>query len=412
MVRSIARERTARVERYVMALVVGVVVVLVVVLAGVQWFRPLPSPVFRSAVSTSLRLPGMPPSLPWPTTGSAALSVEGVGSLGQIGSTQPVPIASIAKVLTAYVILQDHPLASGAAGPTIPVTPDTVAAYQAGVTTQQSEVAVSAGETLTELQALEGLLVASGSDIATLLADWDAGNTAGFVAKMNSAAHVLGLSSTHVTDPSGLDPGTVSTPADLIRLGEAAMAIPTFSQVVAMGEVTLPLAGLVYNFDYDLGHDGILGIKTGSDTAAGGCFLFAAQRTVGAKDVTLIGAVLGQQGTSPITTALDDADLLVKAAFASIGPLPLVSAGHLVGRIVAPWGTSAPVVASTSPSIIGWPGLAVPIHVRLGALPSPVSSGTRIGVLKIDLDGHITDVVLRTSRRLPGPSVIWRLTRL
>jgi D-alanyl-D-alanine carboxypeptidase (penicillin-binding protein 5/6) len=412
MVRSIARERTARVERYVVALVVALVVVLVFVLAGIQWFRPLPSPVFRSAVSTSLRLPGTPPSLPWPTTGSAALSVEGVGSLGQLGSTQPVPIASIAKVLTAYVILQDHPLASGAAGPTISVTPDTVAAYQAGVATQQSEVAVSAGETLTELQALEGLLVASGSDIATLLADWDAGNTAGFVAKMNSAAHVLGLSSTHVTDPSGLDPGTVSTPADLIRLGEAAMAIPTFSQVVAIGEVTLPLAGLVYNFDYDLGHDGILGIKTGSDTAAGGCFLFAAQRTVGAKDVTLIGAVLGQQGTSPITTALDDADLLVKAAFASIGPLPLVPAGHLVGRIVSRWGVSVPVVASTSPSIIGWPGLAVPIHVRLGALPSPVSSGARIGVLKIDLDGQITDVVLRTSRRLPGPSAIWRLTRL
>jgi len=64
MVRSIARERTARVERYVMALVVGVVVVLVVVLAGVQWFRPLPSPVFRSAVSTSLRLPGSDGGIP------------------------------------------------------------------------------------------------------------------------------------------------------------------------------------------------------------------------------------------------------------------------------------------------------------------------------------------------------------
>jgi D-alanyl-D-alanine carboxypeptidase (penicillin-binding protein 5/6) len=101
MVKSITRGRTERVKRYVMALAVGVVVVLVVVLVGIQWFRPLPSPVFRSAVSTSLRLPGMPPSLPWPTTGSAALSVEGVGSLGQIGSTQPVPIASIAKVLTA-----------------------------------------------------------------------------------------------------------------------------------------------------------------------------------------------------------------------------------------------------------------------------------------------------------------------
>ena len=53
------------------------------------------------------------------------------------------------------------------------------------------------------------------------------------------------------------------------------MAIPTFRQIVAMPQVTLPLAGLVYNLDFDLGRDGIVGIKTGSDAAAGGCFLFA-----------------------------------------------------------------------------------------------------------------------------------------
>src|SRR5665213_519314 len=79
-----------------------------------------------------------------------------------------------------------------------------------------------------------------------MLADWDAGGTDAFVAKMNGAAQTLALHSTHITDPSGLDSGTVSTPSDLIRLGEAAMAIPTFRQVVAMPQVTLPLAGLVY----------------------------------------------------------------------------------------------------------------------------------------------------------------------
>jgi D-alanyl-D-alanine carboxypeptidase (penicillin-binding protein 5/6) len=49
---------------------------------------------------------------------------------------------------------------------------------------------------------------------------------------------------------------------------------------MALPQVTVPLAGVVYNLDYDLGHDGIVGIKTGFDAAAGGCFLFAARHTV------------------------------------------------------------------------------------------------------------------------------------
>jgi len=385
---------------------------LVAAFVGVQWFRPAPFPVFRSAVPMSVRLPGVPPSLPWPTTGAAALSVEGVASLGHAGSTQPAPIAGLAEVMTGYVVLQDHPLAPGAAGPDIPVTAATIAAYQTDVAAHQAVVPVAAGETLTEFEALEGLLVVGGGDIATLLADWDAGSTVAFVAKMNTAARSLGLNSTNFNDPSGLDPGSVSTPADMIRLGEAAIAVATFRQVVAMPQVTLPLAGLVYNLDFDLGHDGIVGIKTGSDAAAGGCFLFEAQRIVGGRSVTVVGAVLGQQTISPTAAAVNDADVLVTAAFAGIGTFSPVQPGQLLGRIVAPWGPSIPVIAPKSPSFVGWPGLMVRIQVHVGALPSAISSAVRIGVLKVDLGDQNIDVVLRAPRRLPGPSAIWRLTRL
>ncbi len=411
-IKLIAGERTARVKRRVLTLVLVLVVALVVALAGVQWLRPLASPTFQSAVTTPLRLPGTPPSLPRPTAGSAALSAEGIGSLEQVGSTRPVPVAGTATVLTAYVVLEDHPLAPGDAGPAIAVTPETLAAYQTGTASQQAEVTVAAGESLTELQAIEGLLVASGNDMATLLADWDAGSIAGFVAKMNTVAQSLGLHATHVTDPSGLDAGTVSTPADLIRLGEAAMAIPAFRAVVALPQVTLPQAGLVYNLDYDLGQDGIIGLKTGSDAAAGGCFLFAAQQSVGGKIVTLVGAVLGQEGTSPNTAAVSEAGVLVQAAFASIAPRPLFPAGRVMGQVVTPWGATAPVAAATASSVVGWPGLAVPVAVHLGALHPPTPRGARVGLLRVDLGGQTTVVALRTTGPLQGPSAIWRLTRL
>jgi D-alanyl-D-alanine carboxypeptidase (penicillin-binding protein 5/6) len=181
--RSIAHERAGRAMRYLPVAVVVVVIVAVVVVAGVQWFRPLPAPVFRSAVSATLQVPGAPPALPWPATGAAVLSVGGVGMLGHVGSTQPVPVAGLAKVMTAYVVLADHPLAPEDDGPPVPVTAAAIATYQAEKADQQSVVPVAAGETLTERQALEGLLVASGNDMASLLAEWDAGSTASFVTR-------------------------------------------------------------------------------------------------------------------------------------------------------------------------------------------------------------------------------------
>ena len=284
-----AARPAARRRRWLIPVALVLLVALLGVFAGLQWTRTVPRPAFRPALTTSVHLPGTSPTLPWPTTGSAALTMEGVGSLGQVGTTQSVPIASITKVMTAYIVLKDHPLGPGATGPAIAVTADTLAAYQIGLATQQSVVKVAAGESLTELEALEGLLIPSGNDLATLLAEWDAGTTTAFIAKMNSTAVTLGLTSTHFADVSGLDSGSTSTATDLIRLGEAAMGEPTFPQIVAMGQVTLPVAGLLYNFDYDIGHDGIIGIKTGTDAAAGGCFLFEAQRTVDSKKVIHCG---------------------------------------------------------------------------------------------------------------------------
>ena len=315
-----------------------IIVVALAALAGLQWFRPLPSPSL-SGLTTPIRLAGSAPVLPWPNTGEAAVGVEGLGILGQVRATRPVPVAGVASVLTAYVVLRDHPIRPGDAGPAIAVTAATIAADQTGTASQQSEVPVTAGESLTELQALEGLLVDSGSDMAVLLADWDSGSTGAFVAKMNSVGRALGLGSTRITDPSGMDPATTSTPLDLIRLGEAALTLPALGQIVAMGEATLPGTALVYNLDFDLGRDGIVGIETGSDAAANGCYLFAAQRSLGGTTVTVVGAVLGQEGPNgPNTAAVDAGDALVKAASSSLGVSTPSPAGQVVGRLTTPVG--------------------------------------------------------------------------
>ena len=159
--------------RYVAALVVLVLVVAGVV-AGIQWTKSIPQPKFEPQVVSDVVLAGKPPHFSWPSAGSAAVSIEGLGVVGSAGTTSPQPIASIAKVLTADIILRDHPLTVGSSGPGITFSAADVATYRADLAQKQSVIPVVAGETLSELQALEALLIPSANNIAIRLSEWDA----------------------------------------------------------------------------------------------------------------------------------------------------------------------------------------------------------------------------------------------
>jgi D-alanyl-D-alanine carboxypeptidase (penicillin-binding protein 5/6) len=214
------------------------------------------------------------------------------------GAARPVPIASVAKVMTAYVVLHDHPLPANGSGPDITVQPAEAAAYPSQVRQGDSLVPVAAGERLTERQALAALLLPSADNMAWILARWDAGGQAAFAARMNATARRLGMTGTRYTDPSGLDPSTVSTAADQVRLGMAAMRVPALAAIAAMPTAVVPVTGLVRNHNTLLGQDGVAGLKTGSTQAAGGCVLIAAWRKAGAHSTLIVAATFGQPGTA------------------------------------------------------------------------------------------------------------------
>ena len=251
-----------------------------------------------------------PPSTVWPADGQAAVQVG--QSQVQAGPNQhPAPIASVAKVMTAYLVLGDHPLAPGQDGPTITLTDADVADTDRRRRQQESVVSIAAGEQLTQLQALQALLLPSANNIAAVLARWDAGSVDRFVARMNAAARSLGMTHTRYTDPSGFDGATVSTAADQVRLVGRAMRLPVFASIVATPSAMLPVAGTVHNTNALLGHNGFVGVKTGSDAAAGGCFAFRAIRWIDGKRTTITGVVLGQPGHDRIAAGLAAADAMV-----------------------------------------------------------------------------------------------------
>jgi serine-type D-Ala-D-Ala carboxypeptidase (penicillin-binding protein 5/6) len=256
----------------------------------------------------------------WPAAGTSAADVSGYGVVDGSGAKRPVPIASVAKLMTAYVILQDHPLAAGGSGPDITVQRSEASAYPSQARDGDSLVAVAAGETITEYQALEALLLPPADNMAWILARWDAGSQAAFTARMNAAARALGMTSTSYTDPSGLNPSTTSTAADQVRLGMAAMQLPALAAITDESTAVVPVAGVVRNTNTLLGQDGIVGLKTGSTQAAGGCVLTASWQEAHGRRTLIVAATFGQPGTAAtiLPNALQAGQNLVLALDAAL----------------------------------------------------------------------------------------------
>jgi D-alanyl-D-alanine carboxypeptidase (penicillin-binding protein 5/6) len=178
---------------------------------------------------------------------------------------------------------------------------------------------------------LQALLIPSGNNIAEMLATVVASSETRFLAEMNAQARALGMDHTIYTDPSGFDPSTVSTAADQLRVFQQAMRSSVFRQIVSMGNVTLPVAGTLTNFN-PLIAEGYAG-KTGSDSAARGCLAFFTDVTVGGRQQTAAGVVLGQgQGS-------DTSELLAAAGQAA---QRLVNSAAPATRVRAIAATDAP----------------------------------------------------------------------
>jgi D-alanyl-D-alanine carboxypeptidase (penicillin-binding protein 5/6) len=176
---------------------IGIVLLLLVAgLAAWNYLRPIPAVAATGSVHTSETIAGTPPALPWPSRGSGAISVKGLGFIASSGNEQPIPAASVTKVMTALLILEDKPLQKDQQGPTITITDADVAGYEADAANKESVAAVRSGEQITELEALQGLLIPSANNLAETLARWDAGSIDAFVVKMNSRAAALHLTHT------------------------------------------------------------------------------------------------------------------------------------------------------------------------------------------------------------------------
>ena len=377
-------------------------------MGGFQYLRPLPVTAATSVLPATERL-GTIPTLPWPAQGEAALLLDGAGVLGSSGGQSPLPMASTTKMMTALIVLEDHPLPLNEPGPVITVTRADVATYFAERNQGESVVPVVAGEQLTEYQLVQGLLLPSASNFADLLANWDLGNIPEFVGRMNTRATALGMRATHYADVSGFSPQSVSTPGDLIILAQTVMRLPTLAQIVGQSHATLPVAGTIHNLDTLLGQAGIVGIKTGHTDQAGGCFVFAADLTVDAVVTRVYGAVLGQP--SALAGAFAATSALLHAVGSVLHLRTVTRRGDVVARYRTAWDESGDIVASQAAGWVLEDGSMISLLVTLSTLPPTLPIGSRVGTLMVTAADHQAEIPLITAASINGPDVGWRLTR-
>lgn len=374
---------------------------------------PLP----RGAPTLALIVPPSPASaaraaLPFPDQGESALAIPALHVFEATADQAAVPIASVTKLTAAYVTLQalpispevpGRPLTPAQAGPSIVVTSDDVAEYREDARTNQSCAEVAAGEVLTERQLLDGLLVHSASNFASMLGVLVAGSDDEMVVRMDEAAQQLGMTKSSYVDVTGLDPGSVSSAVDVLHLATVLMRNPTFAQIVAQPSVTLPVAGTVASYTPYVGKPHVVGIKSGNTTEAGGCDVMAYNVVVAGEPVQIIDVVLNQHSSTPHPAIALNPDV------AAAGRAALVLASAAAHHLVAWRVTTRDAQMGT----IGWPASAVPV-VPSASVEVPVFDGLPSTATVVDvpwqsyevLANQIVAVVSVTSGAFHGRSQV------
>ncbi len=383
----------------------GVVIfVIYAILFVIRFTRPLPvlTPETRNiAINPELK------GLNLPLYGQVAVGAVGYGQLAKSGDDTPRPMASVAKVVTALVILDKKPLQQGQQGPALTLDDQDVSLFEDYLARGGSVARVQVGEQISEYQALQALLLPSANNIADTLARWAYGSQDDFVLAANKYLTSQGLKQTSLADASGFSPKTVSTASNLIKLGELALANPVVAEIAAQSTAVIPVAGEIVNVNTLLGKDGIDGIKTGNTDEAGGCFLTTVRyKYQSGNEVRLVVAVMG---ASTLQQAMEDARKLIGTVSSDFATVSL-PAGTIVGYYNVPWGQRLTVSTKSAVSLFRWQGTAVRGETSLP--PSQANDlPQKLGSLKVTSGPNSASVALQLDSVPSQPSVIWRARR-
>jgi len=347
------------------------------------------------------------------TVAASALPSYGASAIGAIGypeafatagSSHPLPIASISKIVTSLVVMEAKPLVPGDSGPTITFTAADAALRAKYVALNGETKPLMAGSTISQLDLMRVTLVASANNYADALAGWAFGSRPAFEIAVTAWLASHGLNHTTIVEPTGINPANVSTATDLVEIGKLALANPVIASIVSTESVTLADVGTFANTNTLLGRQGVEGIKTGTLNGSSN-LLFAAIFRYGAHTVTVVGAVVGGTNHRAVDATVTSLLAAVQAGFHEIS---LAKKGQPFARFLTAWSQKTRAVSTRNVSMLVWSNTPVRAVIaaesaRFGAVHTPV------GRVTFTVGTQSVSVPLALDRSLLDPGPWWRL---
>ncbi|MES2074420.1 MAG: D-alanyl-D-alanine carboxypeptidase family protein [Pseudomonadota bacterium] len=238
---------------------------------------------------------------------------------------------------------------------------------------------------------LYGLMVQSGNDAAVALAEAVAGDEAAFVVLMNREVQRMGLTNTHFANPHGLpSPENYSTAQDLSVLAKRVILdYPEFYKIDSVksftyNKITQPNRNRLLWLDPTVD-----GMKTGHTEAAGYCMIASAHRPNGASERRLISVVLG---TSSDQARTQESQKLLNWGFQNFDTVKLYSKGQAIATPEIWKGSKGTVKIGFANDVMvtvpkGVAGKMKPLLERKDPLVAPLAENSRVGSLKMMVDG-------------------------
>lgn len=223
------------------------------------------------------------PELNLQAKAAAAIDLKTNKILYQKNIHQQFPIASITKMMTAVVMVEDFDLNNT-------VTVSSAAAFEIG-----SKMRLLNGEQISARELVKGMLIRSANDAARALEEHFGKDKV--VVKMNETAEFLKMKDSKFTDATGLDSGNISSSADLMILSRYSLKYDLIREAIKTPEYTVPSADgslqhLIRTTNRLLkNYPDIFGVKTGYTEEAGNCLIAGAENN----DRQILTVVLGEE---------------------------------------------------------------------------------------------------------------------
>jgi D-alanyl-D-alanine carboxypeptidase len=365
----------------IIAIIISLIIIVSIFIAARFYLR---KSIYKPTITYSSTVTSQQENISWPHYGQSAIATDDYGNIEDYGSKQQQPTASTAKIITALAILQEKPISVNSDIPNVVLGQSDVDLYTYYASHNGSNVKVVAGESITEYQALEAIMLPSSNNMADSMAIWAFGSLTNYQKYATKMLKSFGLSNTTIgIDACGFSATTKSTAHDLAIIGLKALNNPVLASIVKQQSAIIPVVGAINNVNQLLkDHNDIIGIKTGNTDEAGGVFVLGGVQDFDGHKQNIVTVVMG---AADVSTAQNDAYSLFNSAEQNFKYQKIISTNQNMGYYSVPLSSDKYYIKTKSDySMFVWSSTVPSIEFELKSIH--INTNDDVGYVLVKLN--------------------------